>query len=435
MSSRGTFFRVGFFLTLLVASKWLGGQEIGNTEVQILEIRSSDTVSGEGIEFILTANQFVDRIYMENSYDLQTWQTNEIFPNFDFDVEGQASFLSFPLGPTFYRATVRFPILNVFQESIQVPNGVESAQVPFGLSDVSFPFDPPDLEVISTNTTLIPEENIQVLQGLGGSIRVTPTFDGVGDVPITITATAADGVQVEATLVVTVVQGVGVAPQVADFNDAVVERRYPELDYIFSSFSPSSRFSRNGEPGNWFYQLDGEDTTKAILGFTYDESGNDADVYSEIVRLSFLTDDSGNYEYVEVVNGVSEVASGGAFDLSAFPEFGAGAAPSKAAFTRMAVGKHIVNDAWTFDSATRFNYTESGGGTPEPGNWKYEMTGETTGRVTLTYDEDANNGAVYREEVDLTFETLESGSLTYREYIAGELNNTFGGVFDFSEEP
>jgi len=170
------------------------------------------------------------------------------------------------------------------------------------------------------------------------------------------------------------------------------------------------------------------------LGFSYDETDNNVNVYQEIVRLSFLTNQSGNYEYIEVVNGFDQVVSEGAFDLEDFPEFGAGAAPTEAAFARMAVGKHIVNDAWTFDSTTRFNYTEPGG-SPERGNWKYVMTGEKTGRVTLTYDEDNNNASIYREEVDLTFETLETGSLIYREYFGAELNNTFGGVFDFTSGP
>ncbi len=427
------------FSCLLLA--WAGGtlkvcgQEVADTEIEFLEIEASHNGFNLEIKFTLTANQFVERLYMENSYDLKTWSSNEIYPNFEDEVEGQATFFSNPFGPTFYRAGIRFPTIALFQDSIQVANGRESQPVVFGFSDRAFPFDFPELEAISSNPALIPQESIKILRSsFSSSIQVTPTFDSVGDVPIDIIVTGSDGVTAKATLTVSVVEGGGIAPSASEFHEQVLERKFPGFDYIFSTIKPSLRFIRNGEPGNWFYGLDTDaDEDKALLGFTYDESNNDATQFAELIRLTFITDHSGNYEYFEVINNFEQSKASGTFDLSAFPIFGAGASPTEAAFARMAIGKHIVNSAWTFDSETRFNYTEPNGGTPERGNWKYVKTGEITGRVTLTYDEDNNNAAIYLEEVDLTFESLETGSSVYREYFGTEINNTFPGVFDFTE--
>lgn len=411
------------------------GQDVADTEIEFLEIQAYDNGFSSGVKFTLTANYFVERLYMENSYDLKTWLTNEIYPNFEEEEEGQATFFSYPFGPTFFRAGILLPAIALFQDSVQVANGRESQPVVFGFSDRAFPFDFPELEAVSLNPALIPQENIKIIRSsFSSSIQVTPTFDGVGDVPIDIIVTGSDGVTAKATLTVSVVEGGGIAPSPSEFYEQMLERKFPGFEYLFSTVSPSLRFIRNGEPGNWFYALDSEaGDDRALLGFTYDESHNDATQFAELIRLTFITDRSGNYEYFEVVNNFEQSKESGTFDLNAFPLFGAGASPSEAAFARMAIGQHIVNSAWTFDSETRFNYTEPNGGTPEPGNWKYVKTGETTGRVTLSYDEDNNNAAIYREEVDLTFETLETGSIVYREYFGTELNNTFPGVFDFTE--
>lgn len=426
-----------FFLMLLRGfSSLLFSEEIGDTEIQFLDIQASNKGFGLEVRFILTANQYVQRITMENSYDLNTWQTSEIYPDWEFDVEGKIAFLSTSFDRTFYRAGIVLPRVALVQDSVLVANGRQSDPVVFGFSDPAFPFEFPELEVVSSNPSLIPQENIHLVTStFSSSIQVTPTFDGVGDVPVDLIITGPDGVAAKATLLVIVLEGSGIAPEIADFYDAVLERKFPGFDYIFSAVSPSQRFIRNGEPGNWFYILDSDNgADKAILGFSYDKTSNDFTQYSELLRLTFVTDRAGNYEYVEVINNIEQNKSGGTFDLDTFTVFGAGAAPTEAAFARMAVGKHIINSAWTFDSATRFNYTEPNGGTPEPGNWKYVMTGEKTGRVTLTYDEDNNNASVYREEVDLTFETLETGNFIYREYFGSALNNTFPGVFDFTDE-
>ena len=136
---------------LMGGSVAISGEEIEGTDVRFLDIQAKDSGIGLEIKFILTADQYVERVAMENSYDLQTWQTNEIFPNRDFDVEGQISFLSNPFGRTFYRAGIVLPTLALFQDSIQVANGVPSEQISFGISDPAFPFDTPELESVSSN--------------------------------------------------------------------------------------------------------------------------------------------------------------------------------------------------------------------------------------------------------------------------------------------
>lgn len=183
MSLRSAFW---FSCLLLV---WAGGtlegcgQDVVDTEIEFLEIQAYDNGFSSGIKFTLTANQFVERLYMENSYDLKTWLSNEIFPNFEFEADSEASFFSYPFGPMFYQ------------------------------------------------------------QGL--------------------------------------------------------ERKFPSLEHLFSTVSPS---------------------------------------------LRFITDRSGNYEYFEVVNNFEQSKGSGTFDLNAFPLIGA-EAPPEAAFARMAIGQHIINSA------------------------------------------------------------------------------------------
>ncbi|MCB1123106.1 MAG: hypothetical protein KJT03_16245, partial [Verrucomicrobiae bacterium] len=121
-----------------------------------------DNGFGLEVEFTLTANQFVHRLQMESSYDLETWQKKEIYPG--NEGEDWISFLSYPLGSPFYRAGVSFPVINLFQDTVQVANGRQSTQVSFGFSDPAFPFDPPELEVVSSDQTLIPQENIHVIR-------------------------------------------------------------------------------------------------------------------------------------------------------------------------------------------------------------------------------------------------------------------------------
>ena len=58
--------------------------------------------------------------------DLQTWQTNEVYPNWDFDVEGQVSFLSFPFGLTF---TIDVSNVTPAIDQCQCPFAAKAAKV------------------------------------------------------------------------------------------------------------------------------------------------------------------------------------------------------------------------------------------------------------------------------------------------------------------
>jgi len=67
-------------------------------------------------------------------------------------------------------------------------------------------------------------------------------------------------------------------------------------------FQSETRFDWNGDAGNWSYEKTGPDT--ALLVFTYDEDGNNPDVYREEVVLTFSTPTSGTLRYSVFYNGL-----------------------------------------------------------------------------------------------------------------------------------
>ena len=83
-------------------------------------------------------------------------------------------------------------------------------------------------------------------------------------------------------------------------------------------------------------------------------------------------------------------------------------APEVSQFRSLIVG--TVFAGYEFTSATRFNWRGEGG------NWAYTKTGPGTGLLVLTYDEDGNDPATYREEMKLTFATPTTGTYRYAEY-------------------
>ncbi len=89
----------------------------------------------------------------------------------------------------------------------------------------------------------------------------------------------------------------------------------------------------------------------------------------------------------------------------------AGLAPADAEFTALVSGKMLFQ--YVFLSATRFSWSG------EPGNWDYAKTSDNAGKLVLTYDEDGNNAAVYREEIVLTFQTPTQGTYRYSEFPFG----------------
>ncbi len=73
------------------------------------------------------------------------------------------------------------------------------------------------------------------------------------------------------------------------------------------NFSTSTRFDWRGEDGNWSYEKTGPDT--ALLVFTYDEDGNNPELYREEVVLTFTTPKSGSYRYSEYNRGTENPRS------------------------------------------------------------------------------------------------------------------------------
>ena len=140
---------------------------------------------------------------------------------------------------------------------------------------------------------------------------------------------------------------------------------------------------------------------------TYDEDANNSSIYREEVLLTFTTANTGTYNYGEYNSNVldgSSVVSGASFSLIET------AAPSSSEFEILAVGKAIEDTDYVFTSSTRFSWFG------ETGNWSYARTGANAATLILTYDEDANNSSIYREEVLLTFTTANTGTYNYGEY-------------------
>ena len=101
-----------------------------------------------------------------------------------------------------------------------------------------------------------------------------------------------------------------VAPTQAEFTAAVVGKTI--LGYLFVN---STHFTWSGEPGLWDYTKTGSDTGKLV--FTYDEDGNNANVYREEVLLTFQSSTQGNFRYSEYNFGTEDTTSidTGPFDL------------------------------------------------------------------------------------------------------------------------
>jgi len=167
------------------------------------------------------------------------------------------------------------------------------------------------------------------------------------------------------------------------------------------TFDDTNRFHWSNEPGNWTYTKTGPDT--GLIVFTYDEDANNPAIYREEVVLTFVTQASGTARYSEWIGNVERPTSIRTFS------FNFDLAP-----TSEQIAARLVGQTWEgyyFTSATRF---ELPGSPPYPGNWSYTKTGLKTGLMVFTYDDSANNPAVYREELQLTFTSASPLIGTYR---------------------
>lgn len=101
-------------------------------------------------------------------------------------------------------------------------------------------------------------------------------------------------------------------------------------------------------------------------------------------------------------------------------------APDEWTFTELVLGKMLF--AYEMLSETRFSWFG------ETGEWWYLSFGDDTALLVFTYDEDDNDGAVYREEVVMTFETESQGTYRYSEFNddAENPSSIITGRFDLS---
>ena len=228
--------------------------------------------------------------------------------------------------------------------------------------------------------------------------------------------------------------GVGdpdLSPSAVEFTSLVVGKRLFEYGIL-----PESRFSWEDEGGNWSYEK--TSASAAELVFTYDDDGNESSVYREQIEMKFEDALSGSFIYSEWTVGERTSSLEGSFslaDLEAIPGFGSeqpnsgedsiGVAPSKEAFNNLVVGRQFFDFAMI--SPTRFIWEGEGG------DWTYEKTGPSTGRLVFTYDEDGNNRSIYFEQADFSFDDSVSGNFVYSEWSNQTKGDSLEGPFSLED--
>jgi len=386
-------------------------------------MRKIPSESGVKLQIEIESPTFPKRVLLQESSGFTGWTFTEGATR---TVEGNRVLLEPPtVEPKFYRGLITPPqILGDFPD-IEIVEGVTSPDIPFTLKDPAFPIEELTLRILSLNQRSVPDANVRVTgEGENRILNLTSTLDWVGPTTITILLNAPDDMQAIVGFTVSIVEPMGFALNVLEWNERAIGFKFSGLDYVFTS---ENRFSRNGDPGNWFYSR--LDDVTGVLGFTYDRDNNDNNVYSEAVFLDYTSDSAGAYRYAETVGGVPQNESTGAFNLDEFTPVGA-TSLSEEAFIELVVGKTFMNPAYFIDSATRFNFNA---GAVERGNWTYLKTGDSTATVTLTYDEDNNNAAIYREEFLLTFNSLTTGLFLYREFQGASMITSYEGDFDLEQ--
>ncbi|MCP5524284.1 MAG: hypothetical protein H7A46_22335 [Verrucomicrobiales bacterium] len=199
--------------------------------------------------------------------------------------------------------------------------------------------------------------------------------------------------------------------------------------------SADNRFFFDGvsgpEPGNWGYSKTGKGT--GLLVLTFDEDANNPAIYREEIGLVFTSVDTVDYVVTIFDAGTPTPVGNGTIVLSTLPEWTAPTdlAPDAAAFAGVVDGKSILNNC--FSANHRFLFDGALG--QEPGNWTYTKTGSDTGLLTLTFDEDGNDPAAYREEVSLTFTSADTVSYAIVVFNANSPLPVGGGTITLSTLP
>jgi len=80
-----------------------------------------------------------------------------------------------------------------------------------------------------------------------------------------------------------------------------------------TSFTSATRFDWYGQQGDWSYVR--TSTNVGTLTQTYDEDGNDPNVYREVVTLTFLTATTGTYVYREYDSNALDYVQSRTFDF------------------------------------------------------------------------------------------------------------------------
>ena len=206
------------------------------------------------------------------------------------------------------------------------------------------------------------------------------------------------------------------APSATEFATLVVGKRISDgYTYLFTS---TTEFIWFDQTGKWSYIKTGVDT--ATIVFTYD--GDNSNVYREELTLTFSDKFLGTFDYCAYSSNVCDTENSDSMVPFALSDLDlTDTVPSATEFATLVVEKMLTDTDYTyrFTSATRFVWSDNTG--TYRGDWLYTKTGANTATIVFTYDGD--NPEDYREVIALTFDTGNSGTFDYCEYIDDVCND------------
>jgi len=177
----------------------------------------------------------------------------------------------------------------------------------------------------------------------------------------------------------------GLAPEVA-----TVAAKLPGQSINQTTFLSTTRFDWNGETGNWIYTK--VSANAGTLTQTYDDDGNNPNVYREETLMTFTTATSGTYIYREYDGGALDFQTTGNFDFPWLVDtfiINASSAGngilSPGGNVNVSAGGNQIFSA-TPDSGYQVDQWTLGGVTVQTGGASYSMTNvQSSGQLVVSF--------------------------------------------------
>ncbi|MGJ8698303.1 MAG: hypothetical protein ACSHYF_18440 [Verrucomicrobiaceae bacterium] len=191
------------------------------------------------------------------------------------------------------------------------------------------------------------------------------------------------------------------------------------------NFTANNRWESFGITGNWSYAQ--QSGNEALLTLTTDDTGNDGSVERDEFTLDF--GDDGDLTTVPALGIFYEDDEAEDSRIEIYDLTKNSYAPEEFTIEELFAGKAFFGGQYRFTSFTRWIWNNS-----EPGNWSFTYLDENRVSVLLTYDDEANNPAFYREEIVLSFNGTSTVPYTFAEYDSGALINSSTGTLSLSAD-